>query len=188
MLPELISAGANIFSGFSASRGQSAANRAQMSFNAEQAQMDRDWQERMSNTAFQRSRKDLEAAGYNPILAFPHGASTPSGASASATPHSTTEESSRLFSSTAKQVSDIGLQGIMKKKAAAETVSAAANARVATADADAYTSMPMLAKIKAVLSSLPGVGSIASGVGLGAMMRNLSSAKGISTLSRFRRG
>lgn len=57
--------------------------REQMKFNAEQAAIDREWQEKMSNTAHQREVKDLIAAGLNPILSTGgSGASTPSGASA----------------------------------------------------------------------------------------------------------
>jgi len=52
-------------------------------FNAEQAQKQMDFQERMSNTSHQRQIEDLKKAGLNPILSSNSGASSPGGASAS---------------------------------------------------------------------------------------------------------
>lgn len=74
--------------GFAAQQAQNfEAQQAQQAnlFNAQQAQINRDFQERMSNSAYQRQMADMEKAGLNPMLVMGgSGASTPSGASASA--------------------------------------------------------------------------------------------------------
>lgn len=45
----------------------------QMQFNAEQAQIQRDWLERMEGTKYQRAIKDMKTAGLNPVLAVTGG-------------------------------------------------------------------------------------------------------------------
>lgn len=55
-------------------------NSVAMSYNSAEALKNREWQEHMSNTSYQRAVEDMKKAGLNPILAFSNGgASTPGG-------------------------------------------------------------------------------------------------------------
>lgn len=90
MWPALIAAGigaaGSLAGGMLSSSGQQQANAQTAMFNAQEAQKNRDFQERMSNTAYQRAMADMRAAGLNPVLAYQQGgSSTPSGGQASAT-------------------------------------------------------------------------------------------------------
>lgn len=74
--PSVLPAATGIFSALTSARGQTRANRQNLAI----ARENRDFQERMSNTAVQRRMQDLSAAGINPILAGKFDATTPPGA------------------------------------------------------------------------------------------------------------
>lgn len=90
-MPAIIGAGASLAGDFMASSGQSAANRQNMqiaqmnnAFNAQQAQINRNWETQMSNTQMQRRVEDLKKANLNPALAYVQGgASSPTAGGAS---------------------------------------------------------------------------------------------------------
>lgn len=96
--------GGSLLGGLFGSGGQSATNAQSLSmfnqqmafaqaqqekaqqFNHDEAELSRNWQADMSNSAYQRSMRDMRLAGLNPILAANlGGASSPGGASASIT-------------------------------------------------------------------------------------------------------
>lgn len=110
----------------------------QMEFNASEAAKNRQWQEMLSNTAHQREIRDLKAAGLNPVLSAMNGngAAVGSGATASASLGS----GSKADADTAASGAIANLLGsILGAQTALQ--SANINARTQEAVADKYTAM-----------------------------------------------
>lgn len=106
----LIGVGGSILGGLIGTSGQQKTNIA----NAKQAQLNRDFQERMSSTAHQREVKDLRAAGLNPILSASKGASSPGGAQA--TMQNALEPLANSAKESAMQAAQIGLLKAQTRK------------------------------------------------------------------------
>ena len=132
---------------YAARKGEQLA-REQMAWNAKQAQINRDFQKEMSNTAYRRSAADLEAAGLNRIIALHNPASTPGGATAAPTD----------LASSARPLAELGKSG-SKAIAAAQGVAQVGLTNAAAAknkaDADLAEARTETEKNKGTITSVP---------------------------------
>lgn len=84
VLGSAISGGASAYGQHKANQTNIKLSREGMAFEGEQAAKQMAFQERMSNSSYQRAAQDMQLAGINPMLAYAQGgASTPGGAAAS---------------------------------------------------------------------------------------------------------
>jgi hypothetical protein len=111
-------------------------------FNAGQAQVQRDYETQMSNTAYQRASKDMQAAGLNPMMMFGSGgaSSTPSvGAASVGTPNAPMPQRTNPFAGIGDAVK-AGLSSVIDAKSIDLLTQKIANMQSERAETEAHVS------------------------------------------------
>lgn len=112
--------------------------------NHREADLSREWQERMAKNAYQYRVADLKAAGLNPILATGQNVSVPSGATATGNPSNIRTNFSGISSSSRRREKDLATTQIANLEA---------QTRAATTQAESNVAVAMKAKADAALAT-----------------------------------
>lgn len=150
----LIGGGLSLLGGVLSNKASASRQDDSQAFNAQEAQANRDFQERMSNSAHQREVADLRAAGLNPILSGTGGMgnSTPSGSAASSSPIPATDAITPAVNSALAARRNAAELEVMQEQAAREratTFATAEQGKLNEASAENQRSQAELNRVEA---------------------------------------
>lgn len=137
-----------------ANRSNTALTHQSWNVQSNEARIQREWEEKMSNSAYQRATDDMKKAGINPMVAFQQGgASTPSGAMAGVNAPQRQENILAGLSSTALDVARLS-NDMKGTNANVKLADASATNQLAQASTAGSSAKQMEAQTKAVTAQL----------------------------------